>query len=63
MKEAPLGKVYEIHFYARRLIADKRPKEALEAFKCNAKKFPKQYTTYVGMGHGLSANGDYKMRL
>ncbi len=64
MKEAlAFGKVYEIHFYARRLIADKRPKEALEVFKYNAKKFPKQYTTYVGMARGLSANGDYKNAL
>lgn len=64
MKEAlAYGKVFEIHFYGRQLIAEKRAKEALEVFKYNAKKYPKQYTTYVGMARGLSANGDYKNAL
>jgi len=58
-----LGKVFEIHFYGRQLIGEKKPKAALEVFKFNAKKFPGQYTTYVGMARGLSANGDYKNAL
>jgi tetratricopeptide (TPR) repeat protein len=61
MREAlNVGKMLEIHFYGRKLIGEKKNKEALEVFKINAKKNPKQYTTYMGLARGLSANGDFK---
>ena len=64
MKEAlPLGSMLELHQYGRQLITDKKPKEALEVFKMNAQKNPGQFTTYMGLVRGYSANGDYKNAL
>ena len=61
IKEAmEIGKVQEIHLYGRKLLGQKKSKEAFEIFKFNAKKFPKQYTTYMGLTRGYSAMGDYK---
>ncbi|MEO6219121.1 MAG: DUF2911 domain-containing protein [Ginsengibacter sp.] len=64
MKEAlPLGNMTELHQYGRQLINEKRPKEAMEVFKMNAKKNPEQFTTYLGLARGYSATGDYKNAL
>jgi Protein of unknown function (DUF2911) len=64
LKEAlPLGSMQELHQYGRQLIAAKNPKEALEVFKLNAQKNPGQFTTYMGLVRGYSANGDYKNAL
>lgn len=64
MKEAlPIGEMMEIHLYARRLLAQKRTKEALEIFKLNAQKNPKEFTTMVGLVRGYSAAGDFKQAL
>ena len=64
MKEAlPLATEQETHFYARQLLAQKRPKEALDAFKFNYDKHPNDFMTNLGMARGLSANGDYKKAL
>lgn len=64
MKKAmPFGNMQELHQYGRQLIAAKQNKEALEVFKINATKNPKQFTTYMGLARGLSANGDYKNAL
>jgi hypothetical protein len=61
MKQAlPMASVFELHQYGRKLIADKKPKEALEVFKMNAQKNPNNFTTYMGLVRGYSANGDYK---
>jgi tetratricopeptide (TPR) repeat protein len=64
MKEAlPLGKENEVHQYARQLLTQKKPKEALEAFKLNYDKHPNDFTTSMGLARGYSANGDYKKAL
>ena len=64
IKEAlSLGSMPELHQYGRELITDKKPKEALEVFKRNAQKNPGQFTTYMGLVRGYSANGDYKNAL
>ncbi len=64
MKEAlPLGSMTDLHQYGRQLITDKKPKEALDAFKLNAQKNPNVFTTDVGLVRGYSANGDYKNAL
>ena len=64
MKEAlPLATMQELHGYARSLLAQKKTKEALEAFQMNYKKNPSQFTTLVGLTRGYSANGDYKNAL
>lgn len=64
MKKAmPVASMVEVHQYGRQLIAAKKNKEALEVFKLNAAKHPKEFTTYMGLARGYSANGDYKMAL
>ena len=55
----PMATMQELHAYGRQLIQQKRPKEALEVFKLNAQKNPNQFTTYMGLVRGYSANGDY----
>ena len=55
----PLANMQELHQYGRQLLQQKRAKEALEVFKMNAQKNPNQFTTYMGLARGYSANGDY----
>jgi len=64
MKEAlPLGKVTDVHVYARTLITQKRNKDAFDAFQFNYNKHPNEFTTNMGMARGYSAMGDYKKAL
>ncbi len=58
-----MGSMIELHQYGRKLLGQKKNKEALEVFQLNAKKNPKQFTTYAGLTRGYSANGDYKAAL
>lgn len=53
----------DVHQYGRLLVQQKKPKEAMEVFQTNFKKYPNQFTTYIGMMRGYSANGDYKNAL
>jgi len=62
-KMLPAASMFEIHSYGRSLVAQKKPKEALEIFKMNFEKNPNQMTTLVGLVRGYSANGDYKTAL
>jgi hypothetical protein len=49
MKKAlPFAGMQDIHQYGRRLLAQKRPKEAMEVFKMNYQKNPAQFTTLMG---------------
>jgi hypothetical protein len=64
MKEAiPVGKVNEIHAYARQLLQQKKTKEAFDVFQLNYNKYPNQFTTNMGMARGYSAIGNYKKAL
>ena len=64
MKAAmPLASMQELHGYGRQLLRDKRPAEALEAFKLNAQKNPNVFMTNMGLMRGYSANGDFKNAL
>lgn len=64
MKKAlPYGEVNDLHQYGRKLIGQKKSKEALEIFKMNYSKNPKIFTTNMGMMRGYSAVGDYKKAL
>jgi hypothetical protein len=64
MKQAlPLGNIQELHAYARQLLQQKKPKDAMEVFQLNYKKNPNQFTTLVGLARGYSANGDFKNAL
>lgn len=64
MKRAlPLANMFELHQYGRRLLEQKKNKEALAIFKMNHDKNPGQFTTVVGLVRGYSANADYKNAL
>ena len=64
MKAAmPRANMQELHQYGRQLLAQKKNKEALEVFKMNAAKNPKEFTTLIGLVRGHSANGDFKSAL
>ena len=64
MKEAlPLGAVGDVHQYARQLLAQKKTKEAFDAFKLNYDKHPGEFTTNMGMARAYSGTGDYKKAL
>jgi len=59
----PMAGMQELHQYARQLLRNKKPAEALAAFKMNAQKNPNMFTTNMGLVRGYSANGDYKNAL
>jgi len=64
MKEAvPLGKIGEVHGYARTLLQGKKSKEAFDVFQANYNKYPNQFTTNMGLARGYSAVGNYKKSL
>lgn len=62
-KALPMATMQEMHQYGRLLLAEKKPKEALEIFQMNFKKNPDQFTTYMGLTRGYSAIGDFKNAL
>jgi tetratricopeptide (TPR) repeat protein len=53
----------EMHQYARSLVMQKKPQEAMVIFQANYKNYPKEFTTLVGLVRGYSATGDYKTAL
>jgi tetratricopeptide (TPR) repeat protein len=59
----PFGSMAEIQQYGRDLLAQKKGKEAFDAFKLNYDKHPNQFTTTLGMARGYSAMGNYKKAL
>ncbi len=64
MKKAlPLGKMMDLHSYARQLVAEKRAADAMEVFKMNAQKNPTHWTATMGLARGFSALGDFKNAL
>ena len=62
-KSMAFASMNDIHQYGRRLLQQKKNKEALDVFKTNYDKNPNQFTTLVGLTRGYSANGDYKTAL
>ncbi|MBC7981927.1 DUF2911 domain-containing protein [Candidatus Parcubacteria bacterium] len=53
----------DIHFYGRQLLTANKKEQAFDIFKANLAKYPKQFTTMMGMARGYSAMGDYKNAL
>ncbi|MEO8593691.1 MAG: DUF2911 domain-containing protein [Candidatus Solibacter sp.] len=53
----------DLHQYGRRLIAEKKPKEALEVFQLNAKRNGDAWPIHVGLARGYAAIGDNKQAL
>jgi tetratricopeptide (TPR) repeat protein len=54
------GTVIDLHQYARKLIGEKKAKEALAVFQLNYKNNPDVFTTNVGLARGYSNTGNYK---
>ena len=64
MKKAlAFASMQDIHQYGRRLLQQKKTKEALDVFKMNFQKNPGQFTSLVGLARGYSAVADYKNAL
>jgi len=57
------GSMQDLHFYGRRLLTEKKNKEALNVFQANHKKYPNEFMTIAGLTRGYSANGEYKTAL
>jgi hypothetical protein len=49
----------QLYFYGRQLQGEKKPEEAFALFRSNAKKFPGEWTSHVGMARVYSSQGDF----
>lgn len=58
-----VASIQELNQYGRRLLSQKKNKEAMEVFKFNYEKNPGKFAPLVGMARGYSADGDYKTAL
>jgi tetratricopeptide (TPR) repeat protein len=59
----PLGNVFQIHQYGRRLIGAKKGERALQVFQLNVKKHPDVWPVNYGLARGYSAVGNYPAAL
>jgi tetratricopeptide (TPR) repeat protein len=57
------GSAMELHQYGRKLLSEKKPREAMAIFEKNYKKYNGVWPTHVGMMRGYSAMGDLKKAL
>lgn len=48
----------DLHQLGRRLLAEKKPAEAMRVFEANAQRFPKVWPTEVGLARGHAALGN-----
>jgi tetratricopeptide (TPR) repeat protein len=49
----------QLYVYGRQLQGDKKQDEALAMFRSNAKKFPDDWTSHLGMARVYSAQKDF----
>jgi tetratricopeptide (TPR) repeat protein len=54
---------FDIHQYGRRLLTEKRDKEAMDIFRLNYQIYGEQWPVNVGLARGYAANGDSKQAL
>jgi Protein of unknown function (DUF2911) len=59
----PSASPLDLHQYGRRLLAEKKDKEALEIFLLNQERNGDQWPVHVGLARGYAANGDPKQAL
>ena len=59
----PATTPFEIHMYARQLLAAKKSAEALEVFKFNAERNGDAWPVHVGFARAYSAVGEYQKAL
>jgi hypothetical protein len=55
----PTAQATDLHVYARQLLADKKPEEALKVFQLNAKRHPDVWPVHVGLARGYAAMNRY----
>ena len=53
----------DLHQYGRRLLAEKKEKEAMEVFRLNFERNGDEWPVHVGLARGFAANGDSKQAL
>ncbi len=58
-----IATAFDLHGYGRRLLAENKPKEALNVFEKNFQTHKGAWPTQVGMMRGYSAQGDLKNAL
>ncbi|HXM68453.1 MAG TPA: DUF2911 domain-containing protein [Candidatus Acidoferrum sp.] len=49
----------QLYFYGRQLQGEKKQEEAFALYRSNAKKYPNEWTSHVGMARVYSGQGDY----
>ncbi|MHB8218263.1 MAG: DUF2911 domain-containing protein [Candidatus Sulfotelmatobacter sp.] len=49
----------QLYFYGRQLQGEKKQDEAFALYRSNAKKFPDEWTSHVGMARVYSGQGDF----
>jgi hypothetical protein len=49
----------QLYFYGRQLQGEKKQEEAFAIYRSNAKKFPDDWTTHVGLARIYSGQGDF----
>jgi hypothetical protein len=49
----------QLYFYGRQLQGEKKQEEAFALYRTNAKKFPSEWTSHVGMARVYSGQGDF----
>jgi len=49
----------QLYVYARQLQGEKKQEEALALFRTNAKKFPNDWTSHLGLARVYSSQGDF----
>jgi tetratricopeptide (TPR) repeat protein len=58
-KAMGMGNALQLYVYGRQLQGDKKQDEALALYRSNAKKFPENWTSHLGMARVYSAGGDF----
>ncbi len=53
------GSAQQLYFYGRQLQGEKKQEEAFALYRSNAKKFPDDWTSHVGLARVYSGQGDY----
>ncbi|HEY2018608.1 MAG TPA: DUF2911 domain-containing protein [Bryobacteraceae bacterium] len=59
----PSATPLDLHQYGRRLLAEKKNREAMEVFQLNSERNGEQWPVHVGLARGYAANGDAKQAL
>jgi tetratricopeptide (TPR) repeat protein len=53
------GSALQLYFYGRQLQGDKKQDEAFAQYRSNAKKYPDDWTSHLGLARVYSGQGDF----